>query len=883
MKDFSLILILLLAACRASAYQIGFYNDGNGSASYPAWSGGGTATWTDDQGQAQTQNINAKWDYGPDGSVQWYIYIFCTNGPTVNITWNPPGYGDTTVQIPKDPTRNNLYTIIPAHYNVAGSPPTCTNQTITLANNSPGTTCSLVWTLNGSKVNQVDNVCYGQSQSFSECVYPGDSFTGGTANVQSSMTNIVVTLSNPSGSGQIQNFKWFVNGQLAKEIDHVCPGTSQGYTVTVDTCNGNYNTQQANVGPSSTNMNMTVSNPSSSQTMSAYWMVNGQILLGMTLPPGGSYTYSQTFDLCGNPNLNVQWGGIYNGADGNSPGNTPWDGLTNIFGNWTNLAPNNFGGQTRSGGGTGDSGSSTGTGSTGATGGTGGTGTSSSPDQPFLTNSAAGIVWTNNIAWPTPPKGDSSGTNGGDNTSGLALDSTLRAGFGQLHQDNGQILQGMGVLDKDLNNDLSRLTNGGMYGVGSNVWVMNQISLSNLESQAAAENTNLYAIGTNIFAMAAQTTVETNELGQLVTLTWAVSNDVLQVVKAITNSPNYGGNTNENYLGGIFTNAILQTQNEQTYDGIFTNDLGQLVQYEAVLSNEMWFITKYLTNPPVNTNPIAFNSSSNVWVENWPTNPLYPTNIWVANMPTNFGSATNPPLTNYATESTLEGISNLLASLLTNGTSSNDINGQVAQGVAAAVTGSNTYSGIFSSVDSTPAYAVNTGYGNNAATWEISIPYGRGYTIDLNPFHQTWVSDLASFVRNLVKWIFIGSLLLLNIRDVLGAQKSLGATRQATAAGETILGTNANSAIALLCAVAITLAMLALPAFAAGWFTGYIGTFARNPFNGVGGTVGTSVWMVDQFFPLGAMVACVFCRAIFTASLSAVVWTVQTVVRFICG
>src|ERR1035441_9635053 len=100
------------------------------------------------------------------------------------------------------------------------------------------------------------------------------------------------------------------------------------------------------------------------------------------------------------------------------------------------------------------------------------------------------------------------------------------------------------------------------------------------------------------------------------------------------------------------------------------------------MSNELLVITKELTNQPASTNPVSVtvNTSSNLWVANWPTNQPYPTNIWVANMPTNFGAFTNSPftLTNYATESTLAGISNLLASLLNGGTSSNDINAEAA-------------------------------------------------------------------------------------------------------------------------------------------------------------------------------------------------------------
>ena len=829
------------------------------------------------------QNVNwTDWAYtyanNPGGAVAsgsgTNIVIDSLSGPVPDAN-NSPVY---TVNYHWSPG-------MPANYS--------TNVTLCLTNATPGQTCSFVWTYDGTRLAQDDNVCATNTDCRTATInyvnnVAQDTFTAYIANVKSSMTNMVVTLSNPSDSGQIQNFLWFVNGQLVKEIDHVCPGISQGVTLSVDKCNSSYGTQQVNAGPASTNMTMTVSNPDPLNSASAYWMLNGTVLKQETLGPGQSDSLTQTIDICGltgnGGTVNLQWG--YR-MQNNTTGANPFDGMTNLFGNWSANTNGNFSGTTRSGGGT------------GATGGSSGTGGTSGPGSPILTNSLGGTVFTNNINWPTPAGGGgSSGTNGtggsdgtGTSTAGLALDSTLRAGFGTLHNDNGQVLQGLGIIDKDIQAQ-GKATNGpSIVGVGTNVWVANQISTTNMEWLLSLINSNQVGLGSTfsnvLGGQNSAWTMMTNELGQQVALQWALSNDVMQVVKAITNAPNYNGDTNQSYLQGIYTNSVLNNSQQEVYHGDFTNEIGQIISYEAVMSNELLVITKELTNQPASTNPISItvNTSSNLWVANWPTNQPYPTNIWVANMPTNFGTFTNSPftLTNYATESTLEGISNLLASLLNGGTSSNDINAEAAKGAAAAMAGSNIYGGIFSSVDSTPAYAANGTYGGNGATWVIQIPYGAGYSIDLNPFHMAWVSDLAVFVRNLVKWISIAGLLLLNIRDVLGAQNALGAARQASAAGETILGTNANTVVALLCAAAITLAALALPLFAAGWFTGYIGTFATNPFNGVGGTVGTSVWMVDQFFPIGVMIACVFCRAIFAAALSAVVWTVQTIVRFICG
>ena len=250
-------------------------------------------------------------------------------------------------------------------------------------------------------------------------------------------------------------------------------------------------------------------------------------------------------------------------------------------------------------------------------------------------------------------------------------------------------------------------------------------------------------------------------------------------------------------------------------------------------------------------------------------------------------------LTNYNLESTqtnvlgtLAGLSNLVASLLTNTVDTNHIAGEMPAGYAAAEAGTNA---LLSLMPEAPDGGGQVG--SALSGWTVQIPYGGGYTIDLNPFHLAWVASLAAFVRSLVFWICGASLLYGNCDVLLKALQSLGATRQASASGQSVLGTNANLATALIMAAVITLVMLGVPYFALNWYVNHTALgisfqnlVSGNPFqNGAASAVAQSVWMADQFFPLSWMVSCVVSGITFRVALGAVIWTVQTVTRFLVG
>lgn len=254
------------------------------------------------------------------------------------------------------------------------------------------------------------------------------------------------------------------------------------------------------------------------------------------------------------------------------------------------------------------------------------------------------------------------------------------------------------------------------------------------------------------------------------------------------------------------------------------------------------------------------------------------------------GGITNKfTLTNYATETTLEGAnSNLvhIASLMTNYPATNSYQEMMDAGASAAATGSNVIGGIFSGGLFDPSSSLPEINSTPLTDWTIRVPYGSGYDINLNPFDRPWVVKIATFMRNLIAWICVASLIYKNVTTLLDSVKILAMSRQAQSAGTSVLGNNANTLIAAAMAILITGVCLAVPLYAANWFgaSGVISMVTATPFHTTSAAaVGTSIWMVDQFFPLAFMVWCVLVGIGFRAGLTAVCYGTMTVTRFLVG
>jgi hypothetical protein len=332
-----------------------------------------------------------------------------------------------------------------------------------------------------------------------------------------------------------------------------------------------------------------------------------------------------------------------------------------------------------------------------------------------------------------------------------------------------ETLKGLGVIDKDVQSVTQAILGKGTNVVtvnvpaNSNVWVQNFPGLGPV--------TNLLSsIGTYTLGTETQMGVMTNEAGQQVSYLAVLTNDVWQIVKEMTNQPQLA-DTN-GYLGGLYTNSI----NLNTMFGTFTNEAGQLVAYQAVLSNDVWVMTQEMTN-------MAGTLTQQVIV-NFPTNITYTlnqsTNVNVMNWPSNL-----------ATESTLEGVSNLLAGAFasTNGNFALDTNfdGYLAAtsdlaGYSVTYDGPTTYdatvSASSSAANQSGLTAQETAFdtfvanitdfsGNVLDTYpavsmvidfsSFGVPGGQ---MDVDPLHTDWGQELFSVVKKLFTWLIALSFLV---------------------------------------------------------------------------------------------------------------------------
>jgi hypothetical protein len=270
----------------------------------------------------------------------------------------------------------------------------------------------------------------------------------------------------------------------------------------------------------------------------------------------------------------------------------------------------------------------------------------------------------------------------------------------------------------------------------------------------------------------------------------------------------------------------------------------------------------------------------------------------LSHMGTNgLGSGTNAlavTMTNYSTETTetdvlgtLAGMSNLLAAFTaTNSLETNHIGAESSAGYAAAIEGTNLLAGF-----GVQEFSGGDAVGSALSGWTISIPYGGGYTIDLNPFHQSWVVALAAFTRFFITWALVASLMMVNTSALLSTLQAQGSIRQASASGQSILGNNLNLVTAILMAVLITAVMLAVPIYALGWLSshgvfgqGFITFLAGNPFkSSQANGVGAAIYITDQFFPLSFIAFAAVAGVGFKAGMNLNVWLTNTVSRHLVG
>jgi len=659
----------------------------------------------------------------------------------------------------------NLAIFCNFHWYVATPVNTTTNVTICLTNTTSGY-ANLVWYFDGATAKQDSKVCPGFSDCMTETIRMNsdggsqDSFSGTVNYAGSSTTNVAVMLQNPANSGVIMDFSWMFNGTYLYVDHNMMPGTADTKSQPCNLCNGDIFTgMAAQTGSAYTNVTGTVTNPFNDRTVTAYWILNGVTVKQEILGPGQTDSLTEQIPM-GGQNTTFSWGYTVNGETTGGNGDNPF-ATNNIGLTYSNNPSGGFGGFGSTGGG----------GTTGPTGGGTGIGGTVGGSPPGGTNAPiwTGQIFTNNINYPTPLNGDTgNGTNGGSGGP-WALDSTLRAVGGTLHNDNLETLKGLGIIDKDVQAVTQAILGKGTNIItvnvppSSNVWVQNFPSLgpvTNLLTTIAGYDGNLNT----------EMGVLTNEAGQQVAYLAVLTNDVWQVVKAMTNQPSLA-DTN-GYLGGVFTNTL----NLNSVFGTFTNEAGQLVAYQGILSNDLWVITRELTN-------MAGSLTQQVIV-NFPTNiTVYAqaaSNVFVMNWPSNL-----------AAESTLAGISNLLAGAFmpTNGNLSLDTNFGAylaitsdLGGYSVQFDGPTTYDAVMSVGTSaaqqsglkTQETAFDTFVGNitdfsgnvldtyPAVSMVIDFSaYGvPGGQMDLDPLHTDWGVELFAVAKSLFTWLIALSFLV---------------------------------------------------------------------------------------------------------------------------
>lgn len=349
-------------------------------------------------------------------------------------------------------------------------------------------------------------------------------------------TNTTVTVNNAGGSGVVGYANFTYNGVPYSSF-MLCPGQSatQSHICSVVDPVDSFTGAFAPLRPSTTNITGTVLNDLADKVVNAYWKFNGNVIKSEYLMPGQSDSYTFAYDLCGAGNGSFTWGYTVVGTSPDPANPNPFGNATNSQGSFASSTPTNGAFYA-------------------------GTGTSGGGYSPFPSD----YVFTNNIAYPV----------GLTNLNGLALDATLRAGQGQLHEDNLNEIKAASVLHQD-NSDL-------IASIGL----------------LARTNPIILNAPSNVFVM------------------------------------NFPSNSPAADYTGVLTNSLSEGK---SFHGDTTNLLGEMIRYQGIISNDMYVITQWMTNqvPPTNQFTVQF-----------PTNGVFV----FSNQPSTF--------TNYATESTLAGISN---------------------------------------------------------------------------------------------------------------------------------------------------------------------------------------------------------------------------------
>jgi len=459
------------------------------------------------------------------------------------------------------------------------------------------------------------------------------------------------------------------------------------------------------------------------------------------------------------------------------------------------------------------------------------------------TNGGNSVTYTNGSNTDTI----TSGTNSGSyfpqtNTivwqppTGLASESTLQAGFSAAYKQGQDFVNGLAVLHQDL---------------------------------ATTLHSDLQTINSSIKASVSSNTVNLT----------------------VTNT----GSTNVDYTG-LLGSLLTNSYDLSTKFGTFTNEEGLIISYMAVLSNDVFQITREFTNnPPTNhislTNQLQFTNNLSV------TNTLQTTNVFSVTNQLSLTNNVNVSLTNNVTVSvtnsllvtntfdftnapdwtnglTLEQYSNymnpaVIQQQLTNQLPSTTANTNAAQQLADT-------SGIRGFAQSLPA--VGDDGAGGAAPQNINL--GHGIVIALG----TNIPSSFNAIRGLIAWCIIIVLIFANYKTSIDACSMVLHTPQATTAGEEILGTNANAASAIAMGLLIVAAASGVPAIAAGFMANELALIhTNNPLNFLEATLGWGYSFLSQYIPIYTLATALCSRFAFYVLIRGVALIAAGVVKLLTG
>ena len=179
--------------------------------------------------------------------------------------------------------------------------------------------------------------------------------------------------------------------------------------------------------------------------------------------------------------------------------------------------------------------------------------------------------------------------------------------------------------------------------------------------------------------------------------------------------------------------------------------------------------------------------------------------------------------------------------------------------------------------------APNVSVSASAPVFGITMPAAfGGRTFDLNPFQSSRFASICAWHRKACEWLAIVLFGLWCAKEASAMSRGLTAARQAT--GNAVFGGTGGQATAFIAAgiitVIIAVAIVALFTFSTTNLGGgtLLSVIDDDPFSGL---VGGAVWMMDQLFPLGAVIACFAGRLVWQAASQSAFMAAAAAIRFV--